>query len=64
MPGHSPDTLARPAQRSLVVLRPLGMLVFGALLGLGHETGLLLLFLGAGYWASYYLGRGAAETTE
>jgi hypothetical protein len=35
-----------------------------ALLGLGHETGLLLLFLGAGYGASYYLGRGAAEVTE
>ena len=35
-----------------------------ALLGLGHETGLLLLFLGTGYWASYYLGHGAAEVTE
>ena len=34
------------------------------LLGLGHETGLLLLLLGAGYWASYYLGRGVAATTE
>lgn len=35
-----------------------------ALLRLGHETGLLLLFLGVGYWASYYLGRSATETTE
>ena len=33
MPGHSPTTLAaRPAQRSLVVLRPFGPLVAGALL--------------------------------
>jgi len=34
------------------------------LLGLGHETGLLLVFPAIGYWASYYLGRGAAEVTE
>ena len=33
MPSHSPTTLAaRPAQRSLVVLRPLGPLVAAALL--------------------------------
>jgi hypothetical protein len=35
-----------------------------ALLGLGQPLGVLLLLLGAGYWASYYLGRGAAEATE
>lgn len=34
------------------------------LLGLGHSVGLLLLYPAAGYWASYYLGRGAAEITE
>ena len=34
------------------------------LLRLGHETGLLLLLLGVGYWASYYLGRSAAARTE
>jgi hypothetical protein len=34
------------------------------LLGLGHETGLLLVFPAIGYWASYYLGRGAAAVTE
>lgn len=32
-----------------------------ALLGLGHDLGLLLVLLGAGYWSSYYLGRGADE---
>ena len=36
----------------------------GVLLWLGHSLGILLLFFGAGYWASYYLGRGAAELTE
>ncbi|HEX8505818.1 MAG TPA: hypothetical protein VF630_10650, partial [Hymenobacter sp.] len=34
------------------------------LLWLGHSAGVLLLFPAAGYWASYYLGRGAAELTE
>jgi hypothetical protein len=34
------------------------------LLGLGHETGLLLVFPAMCYWASYYLGRGSAEITE
>ncbi|MBF9221321.1 hypothetical protein [Hymenobacter ruricola] len=33
------------------------------LLGLGHPAGSLLLFPAAGYWASYYLGRGSAELT-
>jgi len=35
-----------------------------ALLGLGYSVGLGLLFPAAGYWASYYLGRGAAAVTE
>jgi hypothetical protein len=39
-------------------------LVIGLLLlALGQSVGLLLLILGAGYWASYYLGRGADEIT-
>jgi hypothetical protein len=36
----------------------------GVLLWLGHSLGILLLFFGAGYWASYYLGRSASELTE
>jgi hypothetical protein len=35
----------------------------GGLLWLGSEVGLLLLLLGVGYSASYYLGHGAAEIT-
>ena len=34
------------------------------LLGLGHETGLLLLLLAVGYGASYYLGRADADLGE
>ena len=33
------------------------------LLALGHPAASLLLFPAAGYWASYYLGRGVAEIT-
>ena len=33
----------------------------GGLLGLGHETGLLLLFPAVGYGASYYLGQADAD---
>jgi len=35
----------------------------GLLLLLGQEVGLLLLFPGAGYWASYYLGQSKADLT-
>jgi hypothetical protein len=33
------------------------------LLALSQSVGLLLLLLGASYWASYYLGRGSDEVT-
>jgi hypothetical protein len=33
------------------------------LMRLGHPLGLLLLYPAVGYWASYYLGRSAAEIT-
>jgi hypothetical protein len=33
------------------------------MLGPGQPVGSLLLLLGAGYWASYYVGRGSAEIT-
>jgi hypothetical protein len=42
----------------------LALATAGVLLWLGHSLGILLLFFGAGYWASYYLGRGAAALTE
>jgi hypothetical protein len=35
----------------------------GGLLGLGYSAGILLLALGVGYSAAYYLGRGADEIT-
>lgn len=41
-----------------------GLAAAGVLLWLGHSAGVLLLFPAAGYWASYYLGHGAAELTE
>ncbi|HEX8505979.1 MAG TPA: hypothetical protein VF630_11490, partial [Hymenobacter sp.] len=50
MPGHSPTALAtRPAQRSLVVLRPLGPLVAGVLLLGAVLLGTNALKLAAGY---------------
>ena len=50
MPGHSPAALAaRPAHRSLVLLRPLGPLVYGALLLGAALLGTNALKLAAGY---------------
>lgn len=62
-----------PLRRPLFYLtRPARVLLWGSwgatvagggLLGLGYSAGILLLLLGVGYWASYYLGRGVDEIT-
>ena len=57
-----PFYLTRPA-RVLLWGSWVAIVAGGGLLGLGYSAGLVLLCWGVGYWASYYLGRGAAEIT-
>jgi hypothetical protein len=57
-----PFFLTRPARGLLWASR--AVVVVGAgLLRLGSAVGILLMLLGVGYGASYYLGRGADEST-
>jgi hypothetical protein len=57
-----PFFLTRPA-RGLLWAGGAAIVAGAGLLGLGSAAGILLLALGVGYSAAYYLGRGADEIT-
>ncbi len=62
-PPRRPLFFLTPTARRLLWVSWAAAVVGGGLLGLGFSVGLLLLVLGAGYSATYYLGRGADDIT-
>lgn len=62
-PLRQPSFFLTQTARVLLWLSWVALAVGLGILWLGQAGGILLLMLGAGYWASYYLGRGADEIT-